>query len=360
MDTRDSCAPVYHQLASLAVEDFSVVAEQERILYNQPGGWKGRNPPPEVPLLREWSGDVESLHTPPSGDEPAAAPPRAREGGTPSGAAPGGLSFASGGDVVAIGPPDDRLEWLGQEAKRLEMAMQGAGELFKTVSSELEAARRAGRSGRSAATVLKVALRFRIEEQQRRIEDQQSRIESLVATLRAANVIADRGWNSGDRLANPSIGLIIENDGKTEGALAEYEGAIRAAAYTAKSTATRVEQMETDVKLLTDQLLERCGSLARRLDDEQTARLALKKKYEDLIVSAGDAAQSALEAARQRERAEAAEARAAAAEAALRIARWKLTMTVLYQARLESLTNERDDASRDAVANASRAAAAEA
>ena len=54
------------------------------------------------------------------------------------------------------------------------------------------------------------------------------------------------------------------------------------------------------------------------------------------------------------------EARAAAAEAALRIARWKLTMTVLYQARLESLTKERDDASRDAVANASRAAAAEA
>jgi hypothetical protein len=352
-------ATANHPEAAAAAQEFSVVAEQERILYNQPGGWKRWDAaPPEVPLLREWDGDMEALHSPPNGaDEPGPPPPRAHEGGTPRGGVGGRVSDAND---PTIGPPDDRLDWLGQEAKRMELAMAGARELYKTVSTELEAARRAGRTGRSSAVVLKVALRFRIEDQERRIAEQSARIEGLVATLRTADAIAAKACSDADTLAEPSVGLMVINDGKTEGALAEYEDAIKAAAYNASATAARVEQVETAMQVLMDQLLERCGALAQRVDAEQTARLNLEKRHADLIASAGYAEQSAVEASRQRERAEAAEARAAAAEGALKIARWKLTMTVLYQARLASLTVERDDASRACTAAASRAAAAEA
>ena len=159
-------ATQYHPAAAAAAEDFSVAAEQARVLYNQPGGGRRegkRNdspPPPEIPLLQRWSGDVEGLRAPPSGGEPGPPPPRAQEGGAPL---PASLR-AFGPDAVA-GPPDDRLEWLGQEAKRLDLAIQGAGELFRRVTGELDAARMGGRTGRSAMLVLKVALRFRIDEQ---------------------------------------------------------------------------------------------------------------------------------------------------------------------------------------------------
>jgi hypothetical protein len=70
--------------------------------------------------------------------------------------------------------------------------------------------------------------------------------------------------------------------------------------------------------------------------------LGPKRRYQDLMNSAGDAALSSAEALRQRGRAEAAEARAAAAEEKLRIARWKLSMNVFYRAGLEGVTKERD------------------
>ena len=337
-----------HFLAATAVMEFSVAAEQERVRYNQPGGWKNAEPPPEIPLLQEWSGDTEGLETPPGYEERFPPPPRAREGGTP---------MAVAGD--ALGPPDDRLDWLGSEAKRHHLAMHGAGELFKKMSGELDAARRGGRAGRSAMTVLKVALRFRIEQQEAEIAKLRELISKHITTEHVSDEIAERGLKRAETLVNESVGLLQENNAKTEGALVEYEGAIKAAAYNAKSVATRVEQIETDIGELTHQLFERCAALARQLDAEQTAHLLLQKKHSDLIASAGDAAASALEAARQRQRAEAAEERATRAEVALKLARWKLTMVALSRARIEGLTRERDGALRASAEHASRAAAAE-
>jgi len=130
--------------------------------------------------------------------------------------------------------------------------------------------------------------------------------------------------------------------------------------------ASRVEQSETELTLLTDRLLARCDALARGWAAERAARLGVERNYAVLVASAGDAAESALEAARQRERAVVAEARAAtaearavAAEAAMKTARWKLTMGAFHRARLESLARERDDALRASTDHAARAAGIE-
>ena len=89
-----------------------------------------------------------------------------------------------------------------------------------------------------------------------------------MTALRNADRIGKRGLDIAEHLTNPSTGIIEQNDSRTEGALAEYEGAITTAAHTAKSMISRVEQLQTEFGVITDGLLSRCGNLARRLDAE--------------------------------------------------------------------------------------------